>query len=151
MFFFSQKTIPVKVMYVFKLSNPLPHPKVLKKQTCPFWRWIALTVCQWTALGAHNDTFSASRLNEHTQLYIQGLDEHWLFSKVKIQPSMQAGLISEKGRGQGSVMTRHMTQKHQIRMQLGSRISRWEESFGMRCSWCLTFPVYHSYTIYIYI
>lgn len=65
---------------------------------CPFQRWIAPTVGQGSVLGAHNETFSA-------WLYTGALDERWPLSKLQTEPWMWAGLISEKCRCQGSVMT----------------------------------------------
>lgn len=51
--------------------------------------------CMWTVLEAHYETFSALHLSEHTQLSRWGFDRNWTLSKVKPQPSMWAGLISE--------------------------------------------------------
>lgn len=94
--------------FFFKFNSPLDGCCLLTTvqiqsvdnmtDKCPFQRWIAPTVGQGSVLGAHNETFSA-------WLYTGALDERWPLSKLQTEPWMWAGLISEKCRCQGSVMT----------------------------------------------
>lgn len=100
--------IEVLQYHFFKFNSPLDGCCLLTTvqiqsvdnmtDKCPFQRWIAPTVGQGSVLGAHNETFSA-------WLYTGALDERWPLSKLQTEPWMWAGLISEKCRCQGSVMT----------------------------------------------
>jgi len=126
----------------------------------PFQRQDAFAVCHERALGAHNETFSALHLIEHTHNYS---DEDKMntghFPKMKIQPSVRAGLISEKSRFSHGSLDFSLQISMAFLWALISdgchfRISRWgslllsvcqRQSFGKSHSWCPTSTVCHLY------